>query len=47
MPWGFKDGVSEIDEEAFSATVGEFFPRGPDTEGFTPQYVVAGVSWSN
>ena len=47
MPWGFKDGVSEIDEEAFSATVGEFFPRGPDTEGFTPQYVVAGVAWSN
>lgn len=41
----FKDGVSEIDEEAFSATVGEFFPRGPDTEGFTPQYVVAGVSF--
>lgn len=41
----FKDGVSEIDEEAFSANVGEFFPRGPDTEGFTPQYVVAGVSF--
>ena len=42
---GFKDGVSEIDEEQFSALVGEFFPRGPDTETFSPQYVVAGVAW--
>lgn len=39
-----QDGLSEIDEEAFSATVGEFFPRGPDTENVVPQHVVAGAA---
>ncbi|CAJ1388708.1 unnamed protein product [Effrenium voratum] len=39
----FPDG--SIDEEAFSAEVGEFFPRGPDTERTEPQLVVAGVSF--
>ncbi|CAK9067599.1 unnamed protein product [Durusdinium trenchii] len=42
----FKDGVSEVDEEAFSAEIGEFFPRGPETENVPPQKVVAGATGS-
>ena len=42
----FKPEDGSIDEHAFGAEVGEFYPRGPDTENMAPQYAVAGVSFA-
>ncbi|CAE7653670.1 unnamed protein product [Symbiodinium pilosum] len=42
----FKPEDGSINEDMFGAVVGEFFPRGPDTENMAPQYAVAGVSFA-
>ena len=42
----FKHEDGSINEEAFGAEVGLFYPRGPDTENMAPQYAVAGVSFA-
>eukprot|EP00439_Symbiodinium_sp_Y106_P039633 s635_g4.t2 len=42
----FNHEDGSINEEAFGAEVGLFYPRGPDTENMAPQYAVAGVSFA-